>query len=583
MAIQSLLSIVPIVLAASSFSFVKAASSTFPNPQPPNGDNCRCFPGDACWPTPTEWSSFNATVGGRLIATTPIAASCHQSNLANYDAQACQALRDVWWFPETHLATPSSPMAPFFANASCDPFTTPTDQCVIGAYVQYAVKAADVADYQATLAFAAAKNIRLVIRNTGHDYFGKSTGAGGLALWTHFLKDTELIDNYESTAYTGKALRLGAGIEALEAYQAADKAGVAIVGGGCSTVGVAGGYSQGGGQGPLNSVFGLGADQVLEWEVVTAGGQHLVASPAKNSDLYWALSGGGGGTYAAVISMTVRVHQLTKVSVATLNFTTSTNVSADLFNSAVQTFLLTLPRLGEAGTWSVWLLATGVFSLNPIVSPDLDKNQLQALLEPTLSFLDNNGIPYNYQIQQYSSFLEAYTEMFPVDNITEYNIGGRLIPKSLLETNSSAASFFEALNFITSQGGVVSGNSLDVSGFPRTGVNNSVNPVWRTTILNIVFGLAYNAYDFQANIALQNEVTNTLMPRLEALTPGGRVYLNEGDFRDPNWKCNFYGANYARLLSIKDKYDPDGLFYGLTAVGSDRWTVQSDGRLCRIS
>lgn len=94
---------------------------------------------------------------------------------------------------------------------------------------------------------------------------------------------------------------------------------------------------------------------------------------------------------------------------------------------------------------------------------------------------------------------------------------------------------------------------------------------------------AYNACNFQANIALQNEITNTLMPRLEALTPSSRVYLNEGDFRDSNWKTNFYGANYASLLSIKDKYDPNSLFYGLTAVGSDRWTVQPDGRLCRTS
>ncbi|KAI1080908.1 hypothetical protein F5B20DRAFT_588868 [Whalleya microplaca] len=561
MATQSLLSMVPVALVASSFAFVQAAQSASPNPRSQNGDKCRCFPGDACWPTLAEWSSFNATVGGRLIATTPIAASCHQSNLANYDAQACQALRDVWWFPGTHLATSSSPMAPFWANASCDPFTAPTDQCVVGSYVQYAVKAANIADYQATLAFAAAKNIRLVIRNTGHDYFGKSTGAGGLALWTHFLKDTEIIDSYESTAYTGKALKLGAGIEALDAYQAADEAGVAIVAGACATVAVAGGYSQGGGHGPLNSAFGLGADQVLEWEVVTAGGQHLVASPAKNSDLYWALSGGGGGTYAAVISVTVRAHQLTKVSAATLYFTTSTNVSTDLFNGAVQTFLQTLPSLGEAGTW----------------------NQLQALLEPTLSFLNNNGIPYNYQIQQYSTFLEAFTGMFPVNNITEYNIGGRLIPKSLLEINSSKESFFDAINFITSQGGFVAGNSLDVSSFPSTGVDNSVNPVWRSTILDLVIGLAYDADDLQANIALQNRITNTIMPRLQALTPGGGVYLNEGDFRDPDWKTNFYGANYGKLLLIKDKYDPDGLFYGLTAVGSDRWTAQADGRLCRTS
>ncbi|KAI1470849.1 uncharacterized protein F4812DRAFT_450063 [Daldinia caldariorum] len=503
-------------------------------------NNCRCFPGDACWPTLAEWSSFNDTVGGRLVATVPIAAPCHQSDLADYDAQACRALRDVWWYPNTHLATSSSPMAPFFANASCDPFTAPDDQCVVGAYVRYAVRAIGVSDYQATLAFAAARNIRLVVRNTGHDYFGKSTGAGALALWTHFLNDTQLIDNYTSPAYAGKALKLGAGTGALEAYRAADEAGVAVVGGACDTVGLAGGYSQGADHGPLNSVFRLGTDQVLD--------------PTQNSDLYWALSGGGGGTYAAILSMTVRAHRLTKVSAASLSFTTGANVTADLFNSAVHAFLLTHPSLAEAGAWSTWLLATGVFSLVPVVGPNLDKDQLQTLFEPTISFLDSNGIPYDYEIRQYNTFLEAYTGMFPFCNITEYNIGR-----------------------------VISGNSFDVSGFPSTGIQNSVNPVWRTAILNLVIGLAYDTYDFQANVALQTKMTNTIMPRLEALTPGGGTYLNEADFRDPDWKNNFYRTNYAKLLSIKDKYDPDSLFYGPTAVGSDRWTAQPDGRLCRAS
>lgn len=97
--------------------------------------DCRCFPGEPCWPTEAGLASFNYKVGGRLIATIPIAACCHRSNLAPYDADACEALRSSWWYPETHLRTSSSPMAPFFANASCDPFTAPDEQCVVGAYV----------------------------------------------------------------------------------------------------------------------------------------------------------------------------------------------------------------------------------------------------------------------------------------------------------------------------------------------------------------------------------------------------------------------------------------------------------------
>ncbi|KAK5994000.1 FAD-linked oxidoreductase sor8 [Cladobotryum mycophilum] len=576
---MAILPIISLVIALASGAAL-ALPSLDASPPEAQGTNCKCFPGKPCWPTPSEWASFNRTVGGRLIATVPIAASCHKSNLAPYDAQACEALRSTWWFPETHLGTSSSPMAPFFANASCDPFTAPEAQCVIGAYVQYAVRAASVADYQATLAFATKKNIRIVIRNTGHDYYGKSTGAGALGLWTHWLKDTHAISNYRSAAYSGKALKLGAGVGVLEAYKAADAAGVAVVGGACATVGIAGGYSQGGGHGPLMSHFGLGADQVLEWEVVTAQGKHLVASPSQNGDLYWALTGGGGGTYAAVVSVTVRAHQLTRVSAANLTFTNA-NVSDDVFYSAIHKLLTEHPRLGQGGAWSAWTLIPGVFSMSPLVGPGLHAAELHALLEPTLSFLNQSDIGYDYHIQEFDSFLDTYTTMFPYNNITAYNIGGRMIPKSLVSTDSSAETLLDALKFILSQGGGVSGSSLDVSGFPKGGVHNSVNPAWRTAILNLVIGLAFDALDFDANFAIQKKMTETLIPRLEALTPGGGTYLNEGDFRQPNWQKAYYGDNYIALRKIKAKYDPNDLFYGLTAVGSERWTVQKDGSLCR--
>lgn len=62
-------------------------------------------------------------------------------------------------------------------------------------------------------------------------------------------------------------------------------------------MGIAGGYTQGGGHSALTSAYGMGADQALEWEVVTPNGDHLIASPTQNTDLYFALSGGGGSTY----------------------------------------------------------------------------------------------------------------------------------------------------------------------------------------------------------------------------------------------------------------------------------------------
>lgn len=57
--------------------------------------------------------------------------------------------------------------------------------------------------------------------------------------------------------------------------------------------------------------------------------------------------------------------------------------------------------------------------------------------------------------------------------------------------------------------------------------------------------------------------------------------MNEADALESNWKSAFYGENYAELLRIKQKYDPSGLFWAKTAVGSDAWVEGSDGKLCR--
>ncbi|TVY34363.1 FAD-linked oxidoreductase [Lachnellula occidentalis] len=283
---------------------------------PTHPPQCRCFPGDTCWPSTTEWNLLNSTVGGRLIATVPIASPCHDTFPGvEFDADKCAVIQANWPRPELHDESTHSSMAGFFANMSCDPFTPRDAQCIIGAYVPYAINASGIADYLATIAFATTHNIRLVIRNTGHDYMGKSTGAAALALWTHHLKDRFC------KTYTGKAMKIGTGVQASEAQATANWEGYVAVEGDCPTVGIAGGYTQGGGTSPLASKFGLAADQVLEWEVLTGTGDLLTATPSQNSDLYWALSGGGGGPYGVVLSMTMKLHKNMPTSGATLSFT----------------------------------------------------------------------------------------------------------------------------------------------------------------------------------------------------------------------------------------------------------------------
>lgn len=357
-----------------------------------NKSTCRCFPRDDCWPTEHEWNVFNQTLGGKLIATTPIASVCHLDPFAAYDAQKCADLQSVWGFPQTHFQTSSSIMAPFFANQSCEPFLPKSAQCVIGSYIQYAVNAGGASDYQKTIEFTKKNNIRLVIRNTGHDYIGKSTGAGAVGIWTHNLRNIEILD-YHSPHYTGKAMKMGAGVQVFEADEAAHAQGLVVVGGNCQTVGIAGGYTQGGGHGPLASKFGLAADQVLEWEVVTGTGELLTASQSKNSDLYWALSGGGGGTYGVVLSMTSKAYPDLQVAAANLTFTNE-GVSQDTFYNAAQTFISNLPAVLDTGAVSIWLLTNTTFMMTPTTAPGLTKAKLQDLLSPVIAKLDHSHIKY---------------------------------------------------------------------------------------------------------------------------------------------------------------------------------------------
>ena len=355
---------------------------------------CRCFPGDACWPNLDEWRRLNDTLGGKLTKTVPIGSVCHDSAFGAYDGPKCEALRSAWLRTSTHDQTSSSPMMPFFANMSCDPFTAPGDQCVLGTHVQYAVNATTADDYQKTLNFAHQKNIRLVIRNTGHDYLGKSTGAGGLALWTHHNKAIKVVD-YHSKRYRGKALRVGAGVQSGEAQAAAHNAGLVVVGGNCPSVGLAGGFTQGAGLSPISSTLGLSADNVLEWEVVTATGEHLIATPDSHQDLYWALSGGGGGTYAAVLAATVKAYPDVPVVAANLTFTYGESVSQDAFWGVVTAFLTTLPAIVDLGATVIWVLVGNLFMVQPITAPGASRQDVEELLRPILAKLNESRIPYS--------------------------------------------------------------------------------------------------------------------------------------------------------------------------------------------
>lgn len=108
-----------------------------------------------------------------------------------------------------------------------------TDTCTLGGYPSYVVNASAVSDIQLAINFARNSNIRLVVKNTGHDFGGRSTGAGALSIWTHNLKELKLIDEYATPSYSGKAIQIGAGVQVEELYEFAEANGITAIGGEC--------------------------------------------------------------------------------------------------------------------------------------------------------------------------------------------------------------------------------------------------------------------------------------------------------------------------------------------------------------
>ncbi|KAK7730020.1 hypothetical protein SLS57_001679 [Botryosphaeria dothidea] len=425
-------------------------------------------------------------------------------------------------------------MAPFFANQSCDPFTPADTPCTLGNYVRYAINVSNADDAIAGISFAKEKNVRLVIRNTGHDYLGKSTGAGSLALWTHHVKGIEIID-YSGPFYGGKAIKVGAGIQAEEAAEVVEAQGLVSIAGNCPTVGIA--------------------------------------------DLYWALAGGGGSTYGVVLSMTAKLYEDVPVTGATIAFS-SQNVTTDTYWAAIHKWPeFFSPLLDEGISANSYIMNTS-FAIAPITAVGKRESELSSRIEPYLTYLNASGIQYQKSVVEYPGYYPQHRNMTPPQQVANAQLGGWMIPRTVVKEQNDELT--AAWRKVVDDGAVLINLHYRPSKEVAGDVYNAVLPAWREIDLISVFGTPWNySAPWSEMVADQRKITNEYVPLFSALAPESGAYLNEADFNQPNWQTAFYGKNYDRLREIKSKYDPDDVFYATTAVGSDEWQVSNDGRLCK--
>ncbi len=163
---------------------------------------------------------------------------------------------------------------------------------------------ADVADVILSVNFARKNNLLLAIRSGGHNGGGLGICDDGLVIDLGLIK-------YTRVDPTARKVTVGGGCTWADVDHATHAFGLATPSGIISTTGV-GGLTLGGGIGHLTRKCGLTIDNLVSVDLVLADGSFVKASADENSDLFWAIRG-GGGNFGVVTAMHHRLHDLASV------------------------------------------------------------------------------------------------------------------------------------------------------------------------------------------------------------------------------------------------------------------------------
>lgn len=557
----------------------------------------RVRPGQPGWPAPDQWSALNEAVGGRLIAVESPLTAC----IASPDSASCSELFE-------------SLGNPYFIS---DNVALTQTLCWPGAWTSqastYAVAAGGSSDVAAAVNFARQHHLRLVVKGGGHSYLGGSNAADSLLIWTKDMRSIELHDAFTPAGAQGRvapepAVSVGTGALWMDAYEAVTtQAGRYVQGGGCTTVGVAG-LVLGGGFGSFSKGFGTGAANLLEAEVVTADGAVRTANAFTNPDLFWALKGGGGGTFAVATRLTLRTHDLPDYfgEVKATISASSENAYGDLVEQLMSFFRSNLlnPHWGEQITFG----PGSRISIN-MVFQGLSQAQAQQTWSPFFSWVVSQPDDYTFSkpvvaaIPAKDFWNASVLEMFPglvdaddrpgaskADFYWASDAGqvGQVLyayqsswlskellkPQRLPALRAALVKAAQAWPVTLHCNKGLAGANAEVLGWTRdTAMNPAVLDAFALVICGANSSPAYPGIaGHEPNLTearSQTQQVRAAMAPLLALSARPASYLSETDYFLEEWQEAFWGTNYPRLRRIKERYDPTGLFFVHHGVGSD--------------
>jgi FAD/FMN-containing dehydrogenase len=555
-------------------------------------------PGEPGWPDPAEWAKLGKSVGGRLVKVDSPFAVCTPDPGSPACGQLFQNLRNPFYIDDSVALTQTLGWTDAWTS---EPST-------------YAVLAQSSADVATAVNFAREHHVRLVVKGGGHSYLGGSNAPDSLLIWTRpNMRAVELHDRFVPQGTAGlvepeTAVSVGAGAIWMDAYDAVTTvAGRYVQGGGCTTVGVAG-LVQGGGFGSFSKGFGTAAANLLEAEVVTADGRVRIANAVQNPDLFWALKGGGGGTFGVVTRLTLRTHPLPDYFGAV--FATITAASDAAYVTLVEQVIsfyresLLNPHWGEQirfgfgpqisvgmlfqgltqaqaeQTWAPlfdWVTArpAGYALAKPVflAIPARDfwnpavVGQTPGLIVPD----DLPGAPKDYyywatNAGEVGQVLHAYQSTW---------LSQRLLDPGRRPT------LVDALVRASQTWPVALVCNKGLAGAPANALDWTADTSMNPAVLDS-FALAISGANeppgypgisgHEPNVAQGRQEARAVaaaMAPLKALAEQPASYVSETDYFQADWQTAFWGDHYARLTRVKDRYDPGGLFFVHHGVGTE--------------
>jgi FAD/FMN-containing dehydrogenase len=569
----------------------------------------RVRPTDPAWPSRPDWASLGRRVHGNLLEPVPLLANCVAVPAGAACAAALGHLRNPFYVGDQAGGTQVSGWLDAWQPAAS----------------RYAVACRTPADAVAAVNFGRERNLRLVVKGGGHSYQGTSNASDSLLIWTRAMHAIQLRDGFVGRDCEGHyapvpAVTVESGAVWMDVYDAVTtQAGRYVQGGGCATVGVAG-LVQSGGFGSFSKRYGSAASSLLEAEIVTADGQLRVVNARRDPELFWALRGGGGGSWGVITKLTLRTHELPPYLGAAWGEIKASSDAAfrRLVGRFVEFYAASLfnPHWGE----SVAIRPGNVLKLS-MVSQDLDSDAARAVWKPFWEFVAATPADYTvtdelgagsrpardwWDVQgrrkrgSTSVVFDDRPQAPPThawwsgdqDQVSAfiYAYDSAWLPSALLEP-AARERLADALCAGSRHSGIELHFNKGLGGAPpeardaalATATNPAVVDAFALAIVATggrprYAGLPGPAPD-EAGVRREADGVRRAMEPLLALAPTPGSYVSESDYFNARWQDAFFGSHYARLADVKRRYDPDGLFFVHHGVGSEEWSADGFTRV----